>query len=80
MKCVGAYEAKTHLSRLLGKVRRGERFTITRNGTPVALLIPAGNENKQKVGDVIEAIKRFRRGRKLRGLSIRDMIAQGRRF
>jgi prevent-host-death family protein len=80
MKSVGAYEAKTHLPRLLGKVARGERFTITRNGTPVALLIPAAREEKRDVGEVIEAIKRFRRGRKLRGLSIRDMIREGRRF
>jgi len=80
MKSVGAYEAKTHLSRLLGKVARGERFTITRNGVPVALLIPAAEEKQPNVGDVIAAIKRSRRGRTLRGLSVRDMIAEGRRF
>jgi len=80
MKSVGAYEAKTHLPRLLGKVARGERFTITRNGMPVALLIPAAEEEKRDIGNVIAAIKRSRRGRTLRGLSIRDMIAEGRRF
>ena len=80
MKSVGAYEAKTHLPRLLGKVARGERFTITRNGVPVALLIPAAADEPKNVAEVIEAIKRSRRGRRLRGLSIRDMIAEGRRF
>jgi len=80
MKPVGAYEAKTHLSRLLGRVAHGERFTITRNGIPVALLIPAADEGKGDVGEVAAAIKQFRRGRKLRGLSIRDMIRDGRRF
>ncbi|MBM3334439.1 type II toxin-antitoxin system prevent-host-death family antitoxin [Candidatus Sumerlaeota bacterium] len=80
MKSVGAYEAKTHLSRLLGKVARGERFTITRNGVPVALLIPAADAKERKVGEVIAAIKRSREGRTLGGLSVRDMIAEGRRF
>ena len=34
-------EAKTHLSRLLEAVRRGEEITITRYGVPVARLVPA---------------------------------------
>ena len=38
---VGAYEAKTHLSALLDRVERGETLTITRNGRPVARLVPA---------------------------------------
>ncbi len=79
MKSVGTYEAKTHLPRLLAKISRGERFTITRNGLPVALLIPAGSEQKPDVGEAIAAIKQLRRGRKLRGLSLRRMIREGRR-
>jgi prevent-host-death family protein len=37
---VGAFEAKTHLSRLLEEVRRGKIITITRRGVPVAVLAP----------------------------------------
>ncbi len=37
---IGAFEAKTHLSRLLEKVARGESFVITRHGKPVAELRP----------------------------------------
>jgi prevent-host-death family protein len=80
MKSVSTDEAKTHLPRLLGKVARGERFTITRNGVPMALLIPATEEKQPDVAGVIAAIKQSRRGRTLRGLSIREMIAEGRRF
>jgi prevent-host-death family protein len=36
---VGAYEAKTHLSKLLDKVAAGEEITIARAGVPVARLI-----------------------------------------
>ena len=35
---VNIHEAKTHLSRLLERVRRGATITIAKAGTPVALL------------------------------------------
>jgi prevent-host-death family protein len=41
---VGAFEAKTHLSRLLEDVRGGAVVTITVRGVPVAKLVPAGAE------------------------------------
>jgi prevent-host-death family protein len=37
---VNVHEAKTNLSRLLGRVERGERIIIARAGKPVAVLIP----------------------------------------
>jgi len=37
---VGAFEAKTRLSELLEKVRRGHVYRITRRGKPVAELRP----------------------------------------
>lgn len=40
-KEIGAYEAKTRLSRLLEKVRRGQTFYITRRGRRLAELRPA---------------------------------------
>jgi len=48
MTNVGAFEAKTHLSDLLDRVERGERFTITRHGKAVAQLAPV-NENRDIV-------------------------------
>ena len=41
METVGAYEAKTHLTKLLERVAKGERITITKHGVPVATLQPA---------------------------------------
>jgi prevent-host-death family protein len=38
MDSLGAFEAKTHLSDLLDRVRRGEKITITRHGVPAAML------------------------------------------
>jgi prevent-host-death family protein len=38
MAVVNVHEAKTHLSRLLERVERGERIVIARAGRPVAVL------------------------------------------
>lgn len=38
---VNVHEAKTHLSRLLEAVERGEEVVIARAGKPVARLVPA---------------------------------------
>lgn len=37
---VNVREAKTHFSRLLERVERGERIVIARAGRPVAVLLP----------------------------------------
>ena len=34
------YAAKTHLSRLLDRAAKGEEVVITRNGRPIARLVP----------------------------------------
>jgi prevent-host-death family protein len=39
VKSVNVHEAKTHLSRLLERVERGEEVIISRAGTPVAKLV-----------------------------------------
>jgi len=81
MKTVGAFEAKTYLPALLERVSKGERITITKHGMPVAMLVPiegAPQENRTKA---IQELKAFGRGRKLpKGVSIRELINQGRRF
>ena len=38
--CIGAFEAKAQLSRLLRAVENGEQFTITVRGKPIADLVP----------------------------------------
>ena len=40
MEIVNVYEAKTHLSKLLERIERGETIVIARAGTPVAVLSP----------------------------------------
>jgi len=79
MRSVGAYEAKTHLSQLIEEVSRGEQVAITRNGTPVALLVPVPSKQRLDVREVIRQLREFRHGITLGGLSTREMIEEGRR-
>jgi prevent-host-death family protein len=77
---VGAYEAKTHLPELLRRVEKGERITITKHGHPVAELVPASDERRQRVSEAIAGLKEFSKGRRLDGVTIRELIDEGRRF
>ena len=78
MDTVGAYEAKTHLPKLLERVMKGERITITKHGMPVAVLQPPDSQGRTDIKSVIDALRRFRRKQRLEGLSVRKMIEEGR--
>jgi prevent-host-death family protein len=54
MRQVTIHEAKTHLSRLLSDVERGEEIVIARASQPIARLVP--------VGDLASAQPASRRG------------------
>lgn len=79
MESVGAYEAKTHLPKLLERVTKGERITITKHGVPVAVLQPFDPEKNVDTKSVIMELHRFREKNNVSGLSIREMIEEGRR-
>jgi prevent-host-death family protein len=76
---VGVYEAKTQLPKLLNQVARGRRITITKHGIPVAVLVPATPAQGRPVKEVIRGLLAFRKGRRLGKMSLRAMIAEGRR-
>ncbi|TAK27785.1 MAG: type II toxin-antitoxin system prevent-host-death family antitoxin [Chloroflexota bacterium] len=81
MRTVGAYEAKTHLPRLLDEVAKGETITITKHGVPVAVLAPIPAQQRTDVGKLIDEWRAYREEHNitLGGLSIREMIEEGRR-
>ncbi len=80
VRTVGAHEAKTHLPRLLDEVARGETITITKHGVPVAWLMPPSEACGRSAREAIAALRAFRRGKTLGGLSVRDLIEDGRRY
>lgn len=78
MKSVGVYEAKTHLSRLLEEVDEGETVEITKHGRLVARLVPPDDAIKPDADAAIAAIRAARVGVRLDGLTIRELIEEGR--
>jgi prevent-host-death family protein len=79
MTTIGAYEAKTHLSSLLERVAKGESITITKHGHPVAVMQPVAERVRRPLTEVIADLREFRRGWRLEGISLREMIEEGRR-
>ncbi len=75
---VGAYEAKTRLSQLIDQAAQGEEIIITKHGVPVAVLVPVAALREKDPQAAIAALKDFRRRRRLAGLSIREMVEEGR--
>ena len=80
MLTVGSYEAKTHLPQLLEKVARGEQVTITKHGVPIARIVPITDDAPMDRHEAIRQIKAFAKGKTLGGLSIREMINEGRKY
>lgn len=79
MEEIGLFEAKNKLSELVTRAEEGEEITITRHGRPAARLVPAVRVfDREKARRAIAKMRRLRRGVKLGGLKIKDLINEGR--
>lgn len=77
---VGAYEAKTHLSKLLAAVERGETIVITRHGKEIAHLTPPP-KRVRSVAEALEELRELRKGITLGpDVTIKELIEEGRRW
>jgi len=77
---IGAFEAKTHFSKLLERVKAGEEIIITKHGQPVARLVPAAQDQSVEFRkEVVRRMRELAKGNRLRGLKVRDLKAEGRR-
>ena len=79
MITVGTYEAKTHLTRLLDQVGQGETVTITKHGVPIALLCPVRMPTRKERADAIAKLLAFQPKQAPNGLTVREMMEEGRR-
>jgi len=57
MKTVNIHEAKTHLSRILEEVEKGEIYIISRNGVPVAELRKRSPRPRSKTDPVLSRLQ-----------------------
>ena len=79
MSEISAYEAKTHFSQILARAEKGERLTITKHGRAVAHLIPAGRDHGRSLGEIGRRLAELRKGCRLDGITLKDLISEGRR-
>jgi len=79
MSEIGAFEAKTHLPKLLKRVQAGERIVITKHGHPIAELVPYQGRDAGAVCAAIRDLTAFRRSHRL-GQPVRELIEEGRRY
>lgn len=77
---VGAFEAKNRLGQLLDRVEAGEEIVITRRGKAVARLVPpTAVTDRERSRRAVEEIREARKGVTLGGITIRELIDEGRR-
>ena len=78
MRKVGLFEAKQKLSELVERAEEGEQIGITRRGKLAAVLVPAVDKgNLKQVFENVEKIRK--RAKLLPGMSVDDLIEEGRR-
>ncbi len=53
---IGSYDAKTKLPEILRKVQKGQSFTITNHGKPIADIIPSRSINHKRILETIDDI------------------------
>jgi len=77
---IGAFEAKNRLSELLRRVEVGEEIAITNRGRIVARLMPpAPAFDAEGARAAISRIRARRKGVKLGGVTLKELIEEGRR-
>lgn len=71
----------TQISDLLDRVENGEEVTITRNGRPVARLVPVLPPfNQERARAAADGLRALSKGTRLDGISIKELIEDGRRY
>ncbi len=77
---VGVFEAKNRLSALLDEVKLGGEVLITRRGKPIARLVPAeAGFDRARARRAAEGLRVASKGQTLGGLTLKELISEGRR-
>ncbi|MFI5058534.1 MAG: type II toxin-antitoxin system Phd/YefM family antitoxin [Candidatus Acidiferrales bacterium] len=77
MRKVGLFEAKQKLSELVERAGRGERIGITKRGKLAAVMGPVEEQvDLKKVFEEMDKIRK--RAKPLRGVTIKNLIEEGR--
>jgi prevent-host-death family protein len=76
---IGIFEAKQKLSELVERASQGEEIVITHRGKERARLVGIAVKNRRSVKEIFDSFARLRM--KLpKGMTVKDLIEEGRRF
>ncbi len=79
MKKIGAFGAKTHFSEIIQKVSGGEEYLITKNGKPMACIVPpriGGDKVKESIVRILKRREKYKSSQK----EITSFIREGRKY
>ena len=76
---VGAFEAKNRFSELIDRVGRGAEVTITKHDKPVAKIVPATDQLRERRKRAVAELRAVRGRYRLKGVTARKLIGEGRR-
>ena len=60
METVSAFEAKTHMGRILDRVANGEEIVITRHDKPIARIVPEARGSIEAVQEAVAGLRALR--------------------
>mgnify|MGYP003395545986 CR=1 FL=1 len=76
---VGSFDAKAKLSALLREVERGQRYTITLRGRPIADLVPSVSASHQDAHAAVEGMRGIHKVQGVDEETLLKWITEGRR-
>ena len=77
MESVGVRELKANLSRYLKRVRAGERIIVTDRKKEVAVIVPCGVQEEEKILSLLERGVAYWSGGRPKGMA-RRIVSKGR--
>jgi prevent-host-death family protein len=77
---IGIFDAKQKFSQLVERASKGEEIVITRRGREQARLVPMPAERSRTLKEVFDSIRSRPRIKLGKGVTIRNLIEDGRRF
>jgi prevent-host-death family protein len=76
---IGIFEAKQKLSELVERAAQGEEIVITHRGKERARLVGVAVRNRRSLKEIFDSFARVRM--KLpKGMTVKDLIEEGRRY
>lgn len=76
---IGSFDAKAKLSELLREVQRGQCYTITLRGRPIADLVPSGRTSPYHTRGAVDAMRSLRKVQGISGETLAQWIAEERK-